>query len=485
MHKEHQIFSLSRPIFWFFVALNIGLAFWLDFNHGSAFGWFKFILSVDKTPGVPEFLSIFQFLLFAFTLDQYFRRAIRQYNLKAKQRRIPAILVQLITILTYAIVGLAGFILLYDKSISTLLAFSSAIGLALAYVARDMIADMSASVQLQTDRLIAIDEWLEILDGASPGIYQVLQMDRQMITLRNSNDQRVKLPNKRFLGLTYINLSREENGSRRRVDIQIETPHSDTDMIALLEASLESLYQSNHDFFGLSQCEVKQVQSGHVVYSLLYHCKPDLKHSQSDHQVLRMALRFIRASGNDLSSHMNVKQISSDYPKKSRLWDLYDFGILRALSKEELMQLVDKVEERRIKHGEQLIQAGQLADSMYIIAEGVLDVSVKTADGQSKHLAKLWPGDCVGEMSLLTGEPRSADVYAHEDSILLEITKEELAPLLESNQDLADALSGQMIERVAHQQKILAENKKLETPDSLRDKLTKKILGFFGLVLMS
>jgi len=57
------------------------------------------------------------------------------------------------------------------------------------------------------------------------------------------------------------------------------------------------------------------------------------------------------------------------------------------------------------------------------------------------------PGECFGERSLLTGEPRNATVRAEEDTLVVEICKQDLSPLIESNPDLAERLGELLAER--------------------------------------
>jgi CRP-like cAMP-binding protein len=63
-------------------------------------------------------------------------------------------------------------------------------------------------------------------------------------------------------------------------------------------------------------------------------------------------------------------------------------------------------------------------------------------------VAELGEGDVVGEMALLTGETRTADVVALTDVVAIEIGKGALQPLLVAHPELADALSEQIAQRL-------------------------------------
>ena len=62
-------------------------------------------------------------------------------------------------------------------------------------------------------------------------------------------------------------------------------------------------------------------------------------------------------------------------------------------------------------------------------------------------IARLEPGQCFGEMSLLSGEPRSATVTAITDGTLFELDRQGLAPILQGRPEIADLLSSILVER--------------------------------------
>jgi hypothetical protein len=57
-------------------------------------------------------------------------------------------------------------------------------------------------------------------------------------------------------------------------------------------------------------------------------------------------------------------------------------------------------------------------DAMYMLASGRLRVSMTGADGEERVVREITRGQVVGEMSLVTGEPRSATLVAMRDSVL-------------------------------------------------------------------
>ncbi len=84
--------------------------------------------------------------------------------------------------------------------------------------------------------------------------------------------------------------------------------------------------------------------------------------------------------------------------------------LLEGLPDEELRRVESRLEIRMCPAGTVLLSQGTWQGVLYLVRSGILSVDVTTAQGEIRHLAKLVPGECAGEMSLWTGMPVSATV---------------------------------------------------------------------------
>jgi len=91
-------------------------------------------------------------------------------------------------------------------------------------------------------------------------------------------------------------------------------------------------------------------------------------------------------------------------------------------------------------------------------------------------VAQLGPGSVFGEMALLTGEARAADVAALTDVVSFEISKDALAPILRDHPDLAKAISVKVMERRDYLDELRAANVEEEELT-----LLERIRNYFGL----
>jgi CRP-like cAMP-binding protein len=156
---------------------------------------------------------------------------------------------------------------------------------------------------------------------------------------------------------------------------------------------------------------------------------------------------------------------------------------LNCLTSEEAEALVTRGMIVLFGPGEALVARGENGDSMFVILDGEVRVSGKSDAGTQVVLAKLGPGEYFGEVSLLTGEPRNATVHAETDTLVLEIRKKDISPLIEANPALAgrlgELLERRQTERVAalHGKAGNSESKSL-SPQSRS--LTERIRAFFS-----
>jgi CRP-like cAMP-binding protein len=114
--------------------------------------------------------------------------------------------------------------------------------------------------------------------------------------------------------------------------------------------------------------------------------------------------------------------------------------LFKCLSDEQLDTLLPRGKVVHFGRNETIIQQGEKGDSMFIIVAGEASVSA-TRNGLTKQITRMGAGDCFGEMSLLTGELRSATVVASTDCELVEIDKAVIAHSLTENPDLLAHLS--------------------------------------------
>lgn len=118
-------------------------------------------------------------------------------------------------------------------------------------------------------------------------------------------------------------------------------------------------------------------------------------------------------------------------------------GMLRAL--------LEHVTWVQLRAGEVLMEQGQAGDEAYLSISGRLRVYVRGADGENRMVRELGRGEIIGEISLYTGEPRSATVVAIRHTVLARIGKAQFDDLVSRYPQASMALTRQIIHRLQTQ----------------------------------
>ena len=127
-------------------------------------------------------------------------------------------------------------------------------------------------------------------------------------------------------------------------------------------------------------------------------------------------------------------------------------GFLRAtplfqgLDEDDLAQLVAQMRPLDVDAGQQLIARGTPGQDMYVVEEGTLEARV-IDQGRPRRLGLLGPGDVLGEMSVLRGVPRTADVVARSRCRLWVLSAAALRAAIAESPGLGDRLQEVMRRR--------------------------------------
>lgn len=110
--------------------------------------------------------------------------------------------------------------------------------------------------------------------------------------------------------------------------------------------------------------------------------------------------------------------------------------ILESMTDEQLERFAQFMEVEKVPQWATIVKQGDLGDSMYLILQGELRVRI-TVMGKETILTTLGVGDFFGDISLFDHGPRSADVVANADSLLLKISAAAFDALAKAAPELA------------------------------------------------
>ncbi len=120
----------------------------------------------------------------------------------------------------------------------------------------------------------------------------------------------------------------------------------------------------------------------------------------------------------------------TDFPRpQDKLAILRKIPLFASCTEEQLHLVAQRTRLVEYKKGERVYQEGDRADAFYIVASGRLEVFT-LLNGQKQLYTVLHNGDTFGEISMLTGEVHSATVEAINDTLVLELEKQDFDELI-------------------------------------------------------
>lgn len=114
------------------------------------------------------------------------------------------------------------------------------------------------------------------------------------------------------------------------------------------------------------------------------------------------------------------------------------------LSPQECAVLAAHCETKNVAAGQKLFSEGDFGDAMYILKQGVLEIFKKDLLGDVR-IAEVRPGSLVGEMALVDGKPRSANVKATEAARLLSLSRAAYNDLKRSHAEVATKFQDELL----------------------------------------
>jgi len=108
--------------------------------------------------------------------------------------------------------------------------------------------------------------------------------------------------------------------------------------------------------------------------------------------------------------------------------ELSEITLLGDLSEDDWGRVLNIVETRQFKAGEDLIRAGDKDDSFYILTDGQVDVVIASG-GQETVLASISEGSVFGEIAFFDGMPRSATIRARAQGSAVRVTRQNFETL--------------------------------------------------------
>lgn len=360
----------------------------------------------------------------------------------------PRLLMDLAGAALFGVAGIAIALFVFRLPATGLIATSSVLIAVLGFALRNIIGDVFSGIVLGIERPYRIGDWVEVTEGAQG---RVVELSWRATRLVNPDGVSFSLPNGLVAQHRLVNYSAERGGRYRtgiRVPMDPTLPPERVERI-LLAAALEA----EESWPGLApDVTLAEFTPGAANYLVRFHPADYGEEAACRDAVARAVLRGLQKVGLTIQrplQNVMINRAPVRAPRRRREHLLEHVDLFRPFTADERLALADAMVETLFAKGEVIMREGEPGQSLYMLAEGALEVSRTDANGRTVVLDRILPGAVFGEMSLLTGQPRSATIIAGTDGAMYEIKREHLDPMLRERPQLAEGLGAVMAERQA------------------------------------
>jgi small-conductance mechanosensitive channel/CRP-like cAMP-binding protein len=428
-------------------------------------------------------------LLAANTLLQIFNLVIWDYILrKQKDVVVPRLVIDIINFIVLAVVAVAVLNSVFAVKLTAFLVTSTVLSAVIGLSLQDILSNLFAGLALQMERPYGLDDWIRV--GIHEG--RVTQMNWRTLTIRTRENDYIVIPNATISKECVVNVSRPTRLHMGHAWVGVAYTHPPGLVKSVVSRAVMETQGVQKD-----PCPEVLVDSFDD-YSIRY----DVRYWITDYErepVIDDAIRCriwysLQRAGLKIPFPVRdviLHTVPEDQEARLRrelhqevVRELRSVDIFSPLSDQQIEVLAETSSKLRYAQGESLVTQGTSGDSLFVIVSGTARVEVTGEGGATSTVAKLDSGSYFGEMSLLTGEPRSASVYADTEIEVIIVEKSGLAPLLEADTGIAPQLSAVLEKRMKELSAMLietVEKKKAAKKPAKRDDILSRIRGFFGM----
>ncbi|HEX5709330.1 MAG TPA: mechanosensitive ion channel family protein [Pyrinomonadaceae bacterium] len=391
-------------------------------------------------------LFVLAWLAFSFVIVRLAGEAVFHLFRRRKGQDAPRLVRDLFALVAYTL--LVVFVLKYfypNLSLGALLPTSALLGVILGLALQETLGNLFAGVSLHADKpfqvgdVITVGQWTGVVEGITWRAVKVRTFQNHIVLFSNSS-----------LSKESIVVCPRTNANARLVFFSTEYSDSPAKVIHVVREAVREC--DNVLRYMTPNVRIRSLGDSGVDYEVKYWLQDYARHNDTDALVRQRIWYAFRRAGLNFSYPVQVHIERADAPA-DRDFDqitarLSDIEIFSPLSRDETETLAENATSRVFAPGETIIHAGERGGSMFVIHDGEVEVRVGE-DGQERTVNTLRGGDFFGEMALFTGEPRTANVVAADETEVFEIGYEAMKHLFDTNPDLADALSRTIAQRRA------------------------------------
>ncbi|HEY0080594.1 MAG TPA: mechanosensitive ion channel family protein [Pyrinomonadaceae bacterium] len=368
---------------------------------------------------------------------------------KRKGYEAPSLMRDIFSLVAY-VIGIALLLRLFFPTLSfgALLSGSALLGIILGLALQDTLGNLFAGISLHADKPFQVGDVIVV--GKGTGVVESITW--RAVKIRTFQNHIVLMSNS-SIGKESIEVCPRDNANARIVFFSAAYSDSPSKVIHVVREAVREV--DNVLRYMTPNVRVRGLGTDGVDYEVKYWLEDYARYNDTDALVRQRIWYAFRR--NNLTFPFPTRTLYIQPPHadgdSAALRDgiterLSAVDIFSPLTDEELTRLARSTERHVFAPGELIIREGDQGSSMFVLHRGGVEVQI-TDKGRPRVVSTLREGDIFGEMALFTGEPRTANVVATEETEVLEIGHSAVKHLFDNNPDLVESLTHTIAERRA------------------------------------
>jgi len=371
-----------------------------------------YLFRADLSPAFDsELYSLERLALVAALINLAIVTMINPMRVDRVPDRYPAIVQDAIVI---GLVLLVAMFVLGDKFLTT----SAVSAVVLGFALQDTLGNAFSGLAIQSEKPFNIGHWVKV--GEFEG--RVAEVTWRATKLRTKSGNFVILPNNLVSKEAITNYSEPAAPTRQEVEVGVsyDAPpnHVKRTMLDAIQNCPLVLAAPAPDV------ELMSFDASSINYRLRFWIE-DYERDEGARDQVRTSIYYaFQRKGIEIPYPIQVEYSREFTPPdaeartREREALLANVDILRSLSDGQRRMIAARTRTSVYANGELIVREGQPGESMFVLCSGRAAVVLQTS---GREVATIEKGGYFGEMSLLTGDPRSASVVARGDVVVLEI----------------------------------------------------------------
>jgi small-conductance mechanosensitive channel/CRP-like cAMP-binding protein len=418
-------------------------------------------------------------VLAAFPITSVLNRMLWRRAAADGRGETPRVLADATGIVLFVAAVLLVLEFVYGVQVPGLLAGSGVVALVLGLALQDLLANLFSGIALFLQKPFTTGDWL-LVDGRDARVIEVSWRSTRLVTL---DDVLIDVPNSTIVKNTITNYERPapRHAVRATYPLHDEVPPAKAqEVLRTAAASVDGVcanptpkvlvkdFGENAIVYDILVWIEDHAQAPRVLSDVRLHCWYAVHRAGFESPFPTMALRRPLPEADAERARAVAARALAAHP------------IFGFLGPSQIDAIVADSSVVTFSAGEHVVEQDAAGESMFLLIRGRVDVRIRRA-GRAESVAQLGAGDCFGEMSVLTGEPRNATVVALGEIQAVEISKAAIARLVASTPDVVQRLSEILADRQRVNEQFAAAGAMGDATAASPAGMLRKLRSFFQL----